>query len=59
MFNRRLLADVGGDTSNSGNYRLLVGNFYDPSAGTLCRGYYTQATERMEILTLIVIPAIL
>lgn len=41
MFNRRLLADVGGDTSNSGNYRLLVGNFYDPSAGTLCRGYYT------------------
>lgn len=31
-----------GDTSNSGNYRLLVGNFNDPSSGTLCRGYYTR-----------------
>ena len=41
MFNRRLLVDSGGDTSGDGNYGLLVGNFYDPSAGTLCRGYYT------------------
>lgn len=40
MFTRRLLVNSG-DTSNSGNYDLLVGNFYDPSAGTLCRGYYT------------------
>lgn len=49
MFNRRLLADVGGDTSNSGNYRLLVGNFYAPSADTLWRGYFTTNSTKGAI----------
>lgn len=40
MFNRRLLADVGGDTSGDGTYSLLVGSFGDAS-GNLWRGYFT------------------
>lgn len=40
MFNRRLLADVGGDTSGDGTYSLLVGSFAEAS-GTLWRGYFT------------------
>ena len=45
MFNRRLLVDSGGDTSNSGNYRLLVGNINDSGAGTLFRGYYSTSND--------------
>lgn len=32
-----------------GNYRLLVGNFYDPSAGTLWRGYFTTNSTKGAI----------
>lgn len=48
MFNRRLLADVGGDTSGDGTYSLLVGNF-GKAGGTLWRGYFTTDSTKGAI----------